>query len=139
MGRVPEERHTHYDADGNMTGWTVVEREPYWLPSDYSGIEALREYRSQTCSRGHHEFYRQHEADLHLTFAQKTCWICKAIDQHDRGQQAADERFEKGLGEKPSPIAPRPADGRETFIRFKPPEGEDDRGGEPPSPHAGRR
>lgn len=123
---MPEERHTHYDADGNVTGWTVVERESEWLPSDYRGLQSLREYRSKLCPGGHHEVFRTHERDYHLSFGQSVCWICKADAQHERGLAAADERAVKSLGPKPSPLAPRPGDGRTTFMRFAPPGGDVD-------------
>ena len=29
-GDEPTERHDHFDADGNLTGYTIVTREPEW-------------------------------------------------------------------------------------------------------------
>jgi hypothetical protein len=49
LGRVPAERHEHFDTDGNLTGWTVVTREPEWLDEDRRQMADLAEVEAGSC------------------------------------------------------------------------------------------
>jgi hypothetical protein len=55
LGWEPEERHEHYDADGNLTGYTVVTRDPEFDDGDLERLLALRAYEAGVCACGIHE------------------------------------------------------------------------------------
>jgi hypothetical protein len=51
LGREPSERHDHFDADGNLTGYTIVTRESEFTDSDRDHVAALAEVRANECPK----------------------------------------------------------------------------------------
>lgn len=113
LGWEPEERHEHHDAEGNLTGFTVVVREPEWDDLERDKLLALAEYEAGVCECGYHESLTG-DRDNFFTFETKTCPVCKGSEQHRRMQEEADKR---ATVEGMPPSAPRPGDGRRTFVR----------------------
>lgn len=116
MGWEPEERHEHYDADGNLTGYTVVTREAEWDDRQRERMLALAYYERGVCDCGFHESVATDRANT-FTFETKVCPLCRASAKMNRIQASADETADNQLGEKAPPGAPRAADGRRTFLR----------------------
>ena len=52
LGREPVERHEHYDADGVLTGVTVVTREPEFTAEDVALLIARRRLQAEVGSHG---------------------------------------------------------------------------------------
>jgi len=50
-GAAPSELHEHYDADGNLTGTTVVTREPEWDDESRAWALALALREDNECRR----------------------------------------------------------------------------------------
>lgn len=109
----------HYDADGNLTGWTQA--EPEWNDHERDRMLALAVYEAGVCECGFHEDITSDPSNL-LTIDSRVCPVCKSVAVHQRKQQAADEKAEKALGQDPPPGAPRPDDGRHEFVRPLTPE-----------------
>lgn len=116
LGWEPEERHEHYDAEGNLTGFTIVTREVEWDDRQRARMEALSIYERGVCSCGFHESLTNDKANA-FTFEVKTCPVCRGAAKFDRIQQHSDEQSDKTLGDNPPPGLSRSADGRRTFIR----------------------
>ncbi|MCM0622721.1 hypothetical protein [Nocardioides bruguierae] len=116
LGWEPAETHEHYDAAGNLTGTTVVTREPEWDDDERRRLLALAAYHEQTCDRGHHPDVA---GDPHLfwTFEDSRCPLCAEIDKWQRIQHDRDAKAIRQLGDEPSPFIPRPDDGRSTYLR----------------------
>lgn len=51
-GAVPQEVHEHFDADGVLTGYTVVTRESLWDDDSRGRAMRLAEYEQDVCSCG---------------------------------------------------------------------------------------
>jgi hypothetical protein len=129
-GRVPSERHEHYDVDGNLTGFTVVVREPEWTDSDVRELLELADVEANSCSGcGWHESMT---GDRNNVFTPETdyCPVCAGRERWDRMQHASDAEWAK-RHEKPRPSAPRPSDGRQStrMTLLSPEEAERRRGG----------
>lgn len=116
LGWVPEERHEHYDAEGNLTGYTVVTRESEWDDRQRDRMLALAYYRRGVCACGFHESLTSDKGN-HFTFETKVCPVCRGAAKMARIQDAADNESDRTLGENPPAMISRAGDGRRTFIR----------------------
>jgi len=130
LGRSPEERHVYLDAAGQPCRQgeahsSVVEREPLWLSADRVALEALRIYESKVCRCGFHQSIA-HNPDLSARIQEDFCPICAAMDKWERVQRKNDERAEQMLGKSAPVLAPRPADGRHTYVQIESRERGDD-------------
>lgn len=96
-------------------------REPEWSGEQRDRLLALRAHDARVCECGIHEDVTGDPANL-LTIDSRVCPICKALAVDQRVRDAADEKAMKAHGENPPPSAPRPSDGRRTFIRGLTPE-----------------
>lgn len=120
LGWEPRERHEHYDADGNLTGVTITNRESEWDDRERKALLALERYRGQLCEYGHHPDLSEDES-LFWTFENGRCSLCAASAKYGRIMADVDDRAVKMLGEDPSPHLPRPGDGRSVFLRLMSP------------------
>jgi len=94
-----------------------VTREPEWDDAEREAMLGLRIYRRGLCSGcGFHHDVTADKAN-HFTFEDDRCPVCKGAAQWSRLQQMHDEAAVTRLGERPSPMAVRPTDGRSTVIR----------------------
>ncbi|GHJ59130.1 hypothetical protein NOK12_16480 [Nocardioides sp. OK12] len=113
LGWVPEERHEHYDPEGNLTGYTVVVREAEWDDLERDKMLGLDEYEAGICACGFHQSLADDRENF-FTFETRTCSVCKGQAQFSRQQHDADQR---ATPEDASPASPRPGDGRHTYTR----------------------
>ena len=110
-GRVPRERHEHYDPDGTLTGFTVVVREAEWLDSDIGELMTLADVEAHSCSRcGWHESLTGDRSNV-FTPEHDMCPVCAGMDRWER-MQAADDRRWVEQHKDARPAEPRPTDGR---------------------------
>jgi hypothetical protein len=116
LGWEPEERHEHYDVEGNLTGFTIVTREAEWDDRQRARMEALSIYESGVCECGFHESLATDKANV-FTFETRSCPVCRGTAKFARIQGHADEQSDKSLGDNPAPGLNRSADGRRTFVR----------------------
>lgn len=82
---MPVEVHEHYDADGNLTGTTVVRREPDWTDEDRGRALRLAEYENGICGCGCQQPIRK-AYDKQQAFIVKhtVCQAGRAMDQVKR-------------------------------------------------------
>lgn len=94
----------------------VVTREPEWSDGDRNRLLELAHYETGICRCGYHESLT---GDDSLTFmpSDRHCPVCAGQAQWNRKQEADDERAAK-TAEKATPFAPRPTDGRFTYMRM---------------------
>lgn len=116
LGRVPAERHEHYDADDRLTGYTLVIREPEFTDDDRARMLALEVYERGICECGFHEDLTEPEQNFYQ-IETRTCPVCAGTARAKRVQNEADEKIRKRMGENAPPATPDPADGRRTFVR----------------------
>lgn len=105
------ERHEHFDAEGNLTGFTVVHREPEWLDSDVRELLELADVEAHSCPGcGWHESLT---GDKSNTFTPKNdvCPVCAGRTRWDRMQAHDDQQWERKHEGAPA-AQPRPSDGR---------------------------
>lgn len=114
MGWEPEERHEHYDAEGNLTGYTVVTRDSEFEDADRAELLAYLAYQRGICDCGIHESLK--DPSNFFTFEYRTCPICKGLAQEGRKQAEQDGRVAEQLKDAP-PATSRPSDGRRMFVR----------------------
>lgn len=119
LGWEPEERHEHYDAEGNLTGYTVVVRDPEFDDLDREELLAYLEYQRGVCECGFHESLTADKGNV-FTFDARTCPVCKGSAQYGRRLAAEDREVEERLKDQP-PATPRPSDGRRLGIRLMSP------------------
>lgn len=119
MGWTPVERHEHYDADDNLTGYTVVTREPEWDDTSRDELLALARYELEVHSCGYHSSLTHDPANVFMP-TEDTCPVCKGRDAFARIQHDADQKAEKAAGDDPRKS--RPGDGRTTYMRLLPPD-----------------
>jgi hypothetical protein len=85
--------HEHFDADGNLTGTTVVTREPEW--DDQSRGRALRlaEYEDGMCGCGCNQPVSVAYDKTQVFVVDKfTCYAGRAMEQVKRTQSEAAEQ-----------------------------------------------
>lgn len=117
LGWEPSERHEHYDAEGNLSGYTVVTREAEFNDADQIGLLALQRYESEVHACGHHASLLADKSNF-FEPATHVCAVCAAKDRWDRMLRDSDATAIKGLG----PKDPYPSDGRSTYTRLLSPE-----------------
>lgn len=124
MGWEPTERHEHYDADGALTGVTVVTREAEWSDEDRDDLLGLALYEAGVCECGYHQSLTSDPTNRFSVTAD-TCNVCAAIAVHARVQHEADQQVERagGVDDKPDPRTRRPTDGQRISVRQAPPGG----------------
>lgn len=119
LGWVPQEHHEHYDADGNLTGYTVISRESEWDEDEVTKLIELRIYDAGVCSGcGYHKSLT---GDLDNLFAIEVdhCNVCAALAKHGRIQGADDKKAVNAMGKEPAPARKRPSDGRHVSVRYQ--------------------
>jgi hypothetical protein len=137
LGRVPSERHEHYDPEGNLTGFTIVVRDPEWTDSDVRELLELADVEATSCPGcGWHESFTDDRAHVFAP-ENRYCPLCAGTSRFDRMLAAQDKKWDERHKDA-SPAEPRPADGRGPthMTLLRPEEAQRRRGGEPPSPHA---
>lgn len=117
LGRVPAERHEHYSADDQLTGYTLVIREPEWTDLDRQMIEELDAYERDVHACGHHKSVI-HDPESGFEPKVDKCPVCAGVAVYSRVLQAEDEAARKKRGEKAPPTAPLPSDGRSWYMRM---------------------
>ena len=125
-GRVPRERHEHFDAEGNLTGFTVVERESEWLESDVRELLELARVEGDSCPGcgWHHSF-----TDDQTNVFEPKDHVCPVCATKTRRERLLAHREGEAYKDSP-PEAQRPSDGRySTFALLSPEEVERRRGG----------
>lgn len=96
---------------------TTVTSEPEWDDQQRSNMLALAEYERGLCACGLPKDYA--DTDPHLEVKYRVCPVCAGLAKTARVQLSLDETATRALGEKPTPEADRPTDGRH-FAGFKP-------------------
>ena len=115
LGWEPEKRHEHYDAAGNLTGYTLVTRDAEFEDGDLERLLALRRYQAEVCDCGIHESQTADKSNV-FTFDKRTCPVCKGLAQYQRILAAEDRSAEDQVKDAP-PATPRPSDGRRLYVR----------------------
>lgn len=115
LGRVPAERHEHYDANDQLTGYTLVIREPEWTDDDRRMIEELEAYELDIHKCGHHK--SQIVPENGFTPEVSVCPVCAATAAYARVLQAEDDAARKKRGDDTPPATPLPSDGRQFYMR----------------------
>lgn len=115
-GWVPAEKHTHYDAQGNETGYTVVERESRIDDADRADLLALAQYEAEICQCGYHPLIANDPANKFRP-TDRVCPVCAGISAWGRVHHDADEAAGRSLKEAPA-TTPRPWDGRHSFMQL---------------------
>lgn len=118
-GWTPVEKHTHYDAAGAETGYTLVERESRIDDADRADLLALALFEAEVCSCGYHPSVTAEEHAV--LFAEKVCPVCKDVAAAERIQHENDESARESMKKSP-PDKPRPWDGRKSYVRLLTPE-----------------
>lgn len=118
-GWTPAEKHLHYDAEGTLTGWTVVERESRIDDTDAADLMALARFEREVCSCGYHPSIAEDEANT-FTPESRVCPVCAGETAWKRVLGKQDEAWEHDHKDA-DPKAPRPSDGRRTWMRMVPP------------------
>lgn len=117
LGHVPYERHDHFDADGNQTGYTVVTREPEWDAFELEKMLQLEAFDSEVCAGcGIHP-------TLDGAIEETVCENCRDLAEYDRRRAWMHERESKQIdaaygGKAPPPDVPRPGDGLRMTLRL---------------------
>lgn len=90
-GYTPDEVHLHHDADGNLTGRTVVKRKPLWTESDRQRAMALQEYEDSRCPCGCGlSIEESHDPNRAFVIDEVKCYARRALDRHaDQLEKAA--------------------------------------------------
>lgn len=115
-GWVPAERHEHFDAEGNLTGYTVVIRESRIDDADRASLLGLAMFEDQVCRCGFHPSIADDDDNTFTPEARK-CPVCAGEAQWSRMLSDEDEKASKAAPHAP-PGAPRPSDGRYPYMRF---------------------
>ena len=89
MGREPVERHEHYDADGVLTGVTVVTRDPEFTREDVALLLASRRKAAEQFSHGIPLHEAMDPANQFAFEAQER----PVIDWADKALKDASDRF----------------------------------------------
>lgn len=110
---MPWERHDHFDADGNPTGYTIVSRESEWDDAQRERMQALVEYE-----RGVHATCGLHDSiaktDPYIALEDDVCPLCRAIELELRVRANREHEAD----EKAGPTNPHQGDGRSTYVRL---------------------
>lgn len=125
------ERHEHFDPDGNLTGFTVVVREPEWLDSDVRELMELADVEAHSCRGcGWHESMTNPASGHTYSPENDICSVCAGRERWDRMLHAQDKAWDEKHKDA-RPAAPRPTDGRQpTYMTLlSPEEAERRRGG----------
>lgn len=115
LGWEPEERHEHYDAEGNLTGYTVVTRESEWGDDDRTRLLALAQYENGLHVCGFHWSLLEDPTNVFMP-EHRVCPVCRGSERYERIQGKADEAAMKHAEDNPG--APRPTDGRSLYMRI---------------------
>ncbi len=77
--------HEHYDADGRLTGTTVVTHEPLYDDDDRAQALALDDHEQSRCPCGCGQPLTE-AADPTRAFVieEHTCYARRALDRHER-------------------------------------------------------
>lgn len=115
-GWVPEQRHDHFDANGVLTGYTIVTTEPRVSDDDLVELLALARFDAEVCSCGYHPSVARDESNYFRPETHK-CPVCAGQAQVDRMQRDRDEAH-AAAHKNDGPAAPRPGDGRKSYMRL---------------------
>lgn len=121
-GWVPAERHEHYDAQDNLTGYTVVIRESRIDDADRAEFLGLARFDREVAhgSCGFHPSIADDEDNV-FTPETHTCPVCAGLAQWERVLHEQDEKAAKASPNAPA-RTPRPSDGRIPYMRFLSPD-----------------
>jgi len=117
-GWVPAERHEHYDPDGNLTGYTIVERESRIDDGDRAELLGLARYEAELCMCGYHPSLTDPDAGNVFTPESRTCHVCGGMAVWQRIEH---EQQAKTPHDAP-PRTPRHLDGRHSYMRMLTPQ-----------------
>lgn len=92
-------------------------RDIEWDDDAREDMLALAQYEAGICGCGFHKSLTHDKAN-HFTWAEDTCPVCAGASRYMRRQAAEDEKAIEALGGDPSPLAPRPDDGRYTYTKL---------------------
>ena len=121
-GWTPSERHEHYDAEDNLTGYTVVIRESRIDDAGRSALLGLAHFEADV-SAHRCGFHSSIALDKDNAFQPETvdCPVCAGLEQWERLLHEQDEKAAKANPDAPA-RAPRPSDGRVPYMRFLSPD-----------------
>lgn len=97
-GWEPEQVHTHYDAEGQITGRTVVTVEPEWDDEQRNLALEILSYESKLCPGcgGHMSHSFDPEVGRDVQHRHARCLDCKAIEEvraaHHKSAGHTDDR-----------------------------------------------
>lgn len=113
---MPAERHVHFDADGNQTGHTIVERESRIDDTDRVELLALAQHDAEVGPCGYHPVIAKDTANT-FTPESDVCPVCAAMDVWNRVLAEED----KVPHDAPA-RTPRASDGRQSYMRMLTPQ-----------------
>jgi hypothetical protein len=115
-GWVPAERHEHFDADDNLTGYTIVIRESRIDDADRAALLGLAQFEAELSPCGFHPSVAS-DPDNAWAFEVDECLVCAALAQGDRDLQDKDRKWSEA-NPNAAPRAKRPSDGQHGYMRF---------------------
>lgn len=115
-GWVPAERHEHYDADDNLTGYTIVVRDSRIDDADRAALLGLAQFENEVCGCGFHPSLADDKANV-FAFETRECPVCAGHAQGDRKLQDQDRTFAEA-NPKTDPLTKRPSDGVHPYMRL---------------------
>lgn len=119
-GHVPTERHEHYDADDNLTGYTVVIRESRIDDSDRAALLGLAMFEAQVCRCGFHPSLADDKENV-FAAESRTCPVCAGYARQERELHERDQAAAKSAPDAPA-SARRPSDGVHPYMRLLSPD-----------------
>lgn len=93
---------------------TVVTPEPEWDDFEREKMLALALYEAGLCECGFHTSLA-HDPEKWFTVEDQRCPLCADLEAQGRVRAEKDRKVEEAL--KDQPAAPRPSDGRRSFVR----------------------
>lgn len=115
-GWVPAERHEHFDADDNLTGYTVVIRESRIDDADRAALLGLALFEDQTCSCGFHPSIADDKENV-FAAESRTCPVCAGRARQERELHERDAKAAKASPDAAASV-PRPSDGVKPYMRW---------------------
>lgn len=114
LGRVPAERREHYDADDQLTGYTIVIREPEWTDDDRRQMRELEVYEAGLHKCGYHVDLLKDKTNIFMPEEWK-CPVCAGMAERGRMLSQRDKQAQRG---REVDALTQPGDGRETRWRL---------------------
>lgn len=92
-------------------------REVEWDDDSREDMLALAQYEAGICACGFHTSLT-HDRANYFTWAEDVCPVCAGAAVHMRQQAANDDKIIEAMGTDPSPLLPRPDDGRHIYTKL---------------------